>query len=441
MPFLLQARRLVLQPRLLLRSLLLLLLRSLLPSQPPSQLRRSDLASPRRAIGPAVMNGNFSSVQEDPNVLAERMSRIEPSGIRRIFELMTTMDDPINLSIGQPHFDPPEALIEAACRAIRAGKNRYTVTQGLPALNQRLLFDVARRFGRRPDSCLITAGVSGGLVLSFLALLDPGDEILLPDPGFMMYRNLAAVVGAVPRFYSTYPRTPGGRFQLDALEIEAKITDRTRVLFLNSPSNPTGAVLSLDEIKVACEIANRRGLVVISDEIYDSFVYDSEFHSPVSHAEQCVQLGGFSKTYGVPGWRMGYATGPQKILDAMKTLQQFSFVCAPAPFQHALLEAAFDVDMGPHIVDYQRRRDLITAQLHPRYALRPPEGSFYAFPQLPKGQKGADFLQHAIDKNLLIVPGNAFSARDTHFRLSFAADDATLARGITALNQLAIELP
>ena len=374
-------------------------------------------------------------------MLAERMSRIEPSGIRRIFELMTTMEDPINLSIGQPHFDPPEALVEAACRAIRAGKNRYTVTQGLPELNDRILADVFKRYGRKQDSCLITAGVSGGLVLSFLALLNPGDEILMPDPGFMMYRNLAVVVGAEPRFYSTYPRSAGGRFAIDPAEIEAKITARTKVLFLNSPSNPTGAVMNEAEIRAACEIANRRGIVVISDEIYDLFVYDEPYHSPVSHAEQCIQLGGFSKTYGIPGWRMGYATGPQKVLDAMKTLQQFSFVCAPAPFQHALLDAALDLDMGPYVVDYKRRRDLVAKQLHPRYALRPPEGSFYAFPQLPGGLSGGAFLERALERSLLIVPGKSFSARDTHFRISFAADDATLARGIAELNDLAVELP
>ncbi len=369
-------------------------------------------------------------------MLADRMGQVQPSGIRRIFELMTTMADPINLSIGQAHYDAPEALVEAACRAMRAGHNRYTVTQGLPDLNARILDGVAAQHGRRPESCLVTSGVSGGLMLAFLALLDPGDEILLPDPGFMMYRNLAAVVGAVPRFYSSYARTPGGRFQIDAAEMEALVTDRTRILFLNSPSNPTGAVLQRREIEAACAIAEQHGLVVVSDEIYDFFTYDGEYESPVRVAERCVQLGGFSKTYGIPGWRMGYATGPAKVLDAMKTLQQFSFVCAPAPFQHALLAAAFNLDMGPYFTDYRRKRDLIAARLHPSYGLRPPEGSFYAFPQLPPGRNGAEFLEAALAQNLLVVPGSAFSSRDTHFRLSFAADDATLLRGIGVLNAL-----
>ncbi|MEQ1633686.1 MAG: pyridoxal phosphate-dependent aminotransferase, partial [Planctomycetota bacterium] len=271
-----------------------------------------------------------------------------------------------------------------------------------------------------------------------------GDEILLPDPGFMMYRNLATVIGAVPRFYSTYPKEAGGpkkaggRFATDAAEIESLITERTRVLFLNSPSNPTGAVMTRAEIEAACAVADRHGLVVVSDEIYDFFTYDSAYASPVAFAEQCVQLGGFSKTYGIPGWRMGYATGPAKVLDAMKTLQQFSFVCAPAPFQHALLDVAFDLDMRPYFDDYKRKRDHLARCLHASYGLLPPEGSFYAFPQLPKGTNGASFLQAAIEHKLLIVPGNAFSARDTHFRISFAADDAVLQRGIDVLKQLAV---
>jgi aspartate aminotransferase len=374
--------------------------------------------------------------------LADRVRAIEPSGIRRIFELMASMRDPINLSIGQPHYDPPPALVEAACRAIRDGKNRYTVTQGLPELNESILASVARRHGVRPESCLVTAGVSGGLVLTFQNLLNPGDEILLPDPGFMMYRHLATLCGAVVRYYDVYPRQSGGRFAVDLDAVERLCSERTKIVFVNSPSNPTGAVLSRDEVAGLCAIANRRGAVVVSDEIYDFFSYVDDYASPVTYADRCVQLGGFSKTYGIPGWRLGYATGPAALLDAMKTLQQFSFVCAPAPFQHALLEAMPKLDLQPYLDEYRHKRDLLAAELHPAFGLRPPEGSFYAFPELPRRRDGsrlpgAEFLKLALARNLLVVPGNAFSTRDTHFRLSFAADDATLRRGIAVLNELA----
>lgn len=372
----------------------------------------------------------------DPR-LSERVRGIEPSGIRRIFELIATMQDPINLSIGQPHYDPPPALIEAAHRAMLAGKNRYTVTQGLPELNAGLLDEVARRYGRRPETCLMTSGVSGGLVLTFLSLLDPGDEVLLPDPGFVMYRHLATLCGAKVRYYDLYPRQAGGRFGVDVAAIEKLVTKRTKILFVNSPSNPTGCVLTRAEIQGLCEVANRHGLFVVSDEIYDLFCYVDDYASPVSYAEHCIQLGGYSKSYGVPGWRLGYATGPASVLDAMKTMQQFTFVCAPAPFQYALLEAMPAIDLTPYRVQYRQKRDFIAANLHPVYGLLPPEGSFYAFPRLPGVVDSATFLQAALQQKLLIVPGNSFSQRDTHFRLSFAADERDLRRGVDVLNELA----
>ena len=307
-------------------------------------------------------------------MLSQRMGKIEPSGIRRVFELMATMEDPINFSIGQAHYDPPAELVEAACRAMREGFNRYTVTQGLPELNERILADVAARHGRQPESCFVTSGVSGGIMLAFLALLDPGDEIILPDPNFMMYRHLANLTGATIQYYNLYPE-----FHLDVAEIESLVNEKTKLIFLNSPSNPTGGVLSRAEIEGVVKAAERVGAMVISDEIYDAFVYEDEYASPVSMYDNVIQLGGFSKTYGVPGWRLGYATGPAHVLDAMKTLQQFSFVCAPAPMQKALLEVAFDLDMSSYIAEYREKRNRLVADLDPAFCLVPPGGSFYAF--------------------------------------------------------------
>jgi aspartate aminotransferase/aminotransferase len=252
-----------------------------------------------------------------------------------------------------------------------------------------------------------------------------------------MYRHLATLCGAEVRFYDLYPKGPRGRFRIDPAEIESLVNAKTKIVFLNSPSNPTGGVLTRAEIEQVCAIADRAGAFVVSDEIYEFFVYGDSYASPVAFAERCIQLGGFSKTFGVPGWRMGWATGPAKVLEAMKTLQQFSFVCAPAPFQYAILETALDLDLSPKLDEYRQKRDLVASRLHPVYGLEPPEGSFYAFPRLPPGVSGEQFLQAALQKKLLVVPGQSFSRRDTHFRLSFAADDATLVRGLDALNELA----
>ncbi len=372
-------------------------------------------------------------------VLADRMRRVEPSGIRRIFELMATLEDPINLSIGQAHFDPPPALIDAACAALRAGHNRYTMTQGLTALNERLLTNIEGQHGVRPDSCFITSGVSGGILLAFMAMLDEGDEVLLPDPHFTMYRVLAELCGAKITTYDLYPRAGGEhRFSPDFDEVRSKVTERTKILFINSPSNPTGGVLTRSEIEGLTAIADASPRAfVVSDEIYDGFLYVDDYASPISTGKRVLQLGGFSKTYGVPGWRMGYATGPAELLDAMKTLQQFTFVCAPAPFQHAVLEAAFDIDMQPYVETYAKKRDRLVEGLDPAFDLVPPEGSFYAFPRIPPGVESAEFIEAALERKLLIVPGSAFSGAATHFRLSFAASDETLERGIEELNALA----
>tara|TARA_R110002111_G_scaffold18572_3_gene45520 strand:- start:757 stop:1917 length:1161 start_codon:yes stop_codon:yes gene_type:complete len=374
--------------------------------------------------------------------LSSRVRGIEPSGIRRIFELMATMKDPINLSIGQAHYDPPPELIEAACKAMRDGFNRYTITQGLPELNDLVLDDVEKRLGKRPETCLLTSGVSGGLMLSFLSLLDPGDEILLPDPYFVMYRHLANLCGATVKYYNTYPAKDGERFAVDTDEIDRLVTDKTKIVFVNSPSNPTGGMLTRAEIQGVCKSADRVGAYVVSDEIYDLFCYSDDYASPLEYTDRCIQLGGFSKSYGVPGWRMGYATGPSNVLDSLKTLQQFSFVCAPAPFQHALLAAMPAIDLQPYREQYRKKRDMLVRDLHPSYALSQPEGAFYAFPRLPRDKSGVQvasdvFIEAAVEKNVLIVPGKAFSERDTHFRLSFAASDEHLTAGISVLNELA----
>ena len=331
---------------------------------------------------------------------------------------------------------------EAAARAIRDGKNRYTVTQGIPELNALVLDGAERDYGRRPETSLITAGVSGGLVLTFQSMLNPGDEILLPDPYFVMYKHLATICGATVKFYDTYPTEDGGRFGIDLAQIEELVSERTKIVFVNSPSNPTGGMLTRDEIEGVCRIAEKASAWVVSDEIYDLFCYGDDYASPLQFTDRCIQLGGFSKSYGVPGWRMGYATGPSAVLDALKTLQQFSFVCAPAPFQHALVAAMPDIDLAPYRDEYRGKRDLLVERLHPAFHLSRPEGAFYAFPQLPKDKDGVQvasdvFVEAAIEKNVLIVPGKAFSARDTHFRVSFAATDERLQKGVDVLNELA----
>lgn len=366
-------------------------------------------------------------------MLADRTRRVQPSGIRRIFELAASLEDPIDLSIGQADFDVPDAVKEAAIRAIREGFNRYTVTQGIPELNERVRALAKERYGFAPGASLVTAGVSGGLLLSYLALLDPGDEILIPDPYFVMYKVLADLIGARAVTYDTYPD-----FRIRRDELERRVSDRTRVILVNSPANPTGRVYSDGELREVGAFAREHDLVVVSDEIYDAFFYGDRFTSACEHHERTVLLSGFSKSLGMPGWRIGYALGPPDILDAMKTFQQFTFVCANSVAQKAALYA-LDHDLSHHVASYRKKRDTVVEMLSPYYELEPPDGSFYAFPRLPAGYDGRRFVERALEDKVLVVPGTTFSERDTHFRISFAASDEDLVRGLGHLVQIARE--
>ena len=256
--------------------------------------------------------------------ISQRSKAVDASGIRKVFDLAAKLKDPINFSIGQPDFDVPEPVKEAAIDAIRAGYNSYTQTQGIPPLRDAIGNELAEEFGDWPDMVLITSGVSGGLMLAMLATLNPGDEVVFVDPYFVMYKHLARLVGAVPVTVDTYPD-----FRFPAEKVEKAITPRTKMLILNSPSNPTGMVYQDEELQAAAAIARQHNLLLVSDEIYEALSYDGTCPSPVPHApERTILLRGFSKTYAMTGWRMGYAAGPEAIIQEMTKLQQYTFVCA-----------------------------------------------------------------------------------------------------------------
>jgi len=363
-------------------------------------------------------------------MLADRMKMIDSSGIRKVFDLAAKMKDPINLSIGQPDFDIPDEIKEAGIDAIRDGFNRYTVTQGIPELREAVSEHYKKQFGVKPDDVLITSGVSGGLMLAFIALVQPGDEVLLPDPYFVMYKHLTNLFGGKAVFVDTYPD-----FTLRPERLEEKVTGKTKVLVINSPANPTGRVYKHDELQAIAEFARRHKLLVVSDEIYDRFIYDREFETFAKYYENTLVLNGLSKSSAMTGWRVGWAAGPHEIVESMKMLQQYSFVCAPSFAQKAAL-TAMDYDIGKHIGEYRSKRDLIYDGLKDHFEVEKPGGAFYIFPKAPGGD-GVKFVEKAIANNVLIIPGNVFSEKNTHFRLSFAATDDTIERGIEVLQKLA----
>jgi aspartate aminotransferase/aminotransferase len=366
----------------------------------------------------------------NPSWIADRMHHIEASGIRKVFELARSLKDPVNLSIGQPHFDVPEPIKAAARAAIDRGANAYTVTQGIPELRTRLLADVRRCYSHADRELLVTSGTSGGLVLALCCMINPGDEVIVFDPYFVMYPHLVTLAGGSTVLIDTYPD-----FRIDLAKVRAALSSHTKVIIVNSPANPTGVMYDRECLRDLAVLARERDVLLLSDEVYRSFCYDRPFISPAEFNEDVLVLDGFSKAYGMTGWRLGYAHGPRRLIEEMTKLQQFSFVCAPSMVQHAGI-AALDYDVSGIVADYRRKRDRLCAGLQERYELVKPGGAFYVFPKAPWGS-GTEFVAEAIRNNLLIIPGNTFSGRDTHFRLSYAATDATIEKGIDILNRLA----
>jgi aminotransferase len=420
-------------------------------------------------------------------LLAARARSLDVSGIRRIFELGAKLEDPINLSIGQPDFAVPDALKDAAIDAIRADRNGYTLTQGIPELRGELEAylseDLGWSFGDE-TGVLVTSGTSGALMLAFMALLEAGDEVVIPDPYFLVYPALAEMFGARAVLCDTYPD-----FRMTAARVEPLLTERTKIVLMNSPSNPAGVVAGVDDCFELLELCRERGVLLISDEIYDAFTFsdartqergvsgrgcsgqqprhpaggsgaagshppletdgaagshpplteDDGFRCPsparfVGAEDGVLLVRGFGKTYGCTGWRLGYAAGDRRLLAEMAKFQQYTFVCAPAPLQYGAI-AALHTDMGLMVDDYERRRDLVVERLGAVTEVTRPGGAFYAFFKVPGhlGMSGTEFAQACVEKNLLVIPGGVFSERDTHLRLSFAAPAAKLAAGLDVL--------
>jgi aspartate aminotransferase/aminotransferase len=362
--------------------------------------------------------------------IADRTRTFDSSGIRKVFDLAAKLPDPINLSIGQPDFDVPQEVKAACIEAIQAGKNSYSVTQGLAQLREKLQARIDAQYGHADRKVFVSSGTSGGLSLAMWSLVNPGDEVIIFDPYFVMYTALTKLVGGVPVIIDTYPD-----FRIDLNKVAHAITPRTKLILLNSPANPTGVIAGRQEMEGLAKLAAERNVALLSDEIYSSFCYDAPFDSPARYNDRTIVIDGFSKSHGMTGWRLGYVHGPAEVIDTMIKLQQYTFVCAPTPVQWAGL-TAMEIDTSSLAAGYRRKRDRIVEGLKDLYELAPPGGAFYAFPKAPRGT-GSQFVAEAIENNLLVIPGNIFSQRDTHFRISYAAGDETIERGIEVLRKLA----
>jgi len=366
-------------------------------------------------------------------LIADRTGLIDSSGIRKVFALAATMKDPVDFSIGQPDFDVPEQIKQAAIKAIEQGFNRYSQTAGDAQLLEKIAGGLHTEFGWKSPRALVTCGVSGGLLLAFLSLINPGDEVIIPDPYFVIYKHVVNMFGGICVFVDCYPD-----FGLDAEKIERAITEKTKMIIINSPCNPTGMVYGKEQLEAVAKVAAKHGVVVLSDEIYNKFSYDGDSPSIAKYYDKTLLLRGFGKTYGITGWRLGYAAASgllAQVIDEMIKIQQYTFVCAPPPFQKAAA-AAIDCDITGFVNAYRKKRDLIYDGLKDKFELVKPAGAFYAFVKAPNG-KGEEFVKKAIAANVLVIPGNVFSQKDTHFRISYATSEEKINRGVEILRALA----
>ena len=349
--------------------------------------------------------------------LSKRVAGLKPSGIRKFFDIAATMKDVISLGIGEPDFTTPKPILEAGVRSLQSGETHYTSNHGRLELRQGIADNIQRLYGVKYDPAteiIATVGVSEALYLTFTAILDPGDEVIIPTPCFVSYQAEVIMAGGVA---VEIPSRMENNFQLDPAEIRRAVTPRTKAIFIGYPSNPTGAVAERQVLLEIAGIAEEHDLLVVSDEIYDRLVYGFEHVCFPAFGEdirrRTVLLGGFSKDYAMTGWRIGYAAGPSDIIKGLVRIHQYTIMSAPTTAQDAALEALRSGEpyIKEMVTEYDRRRKLLVSGLN-RLGLRTfePRGAFYAFPDIrASGMDDESFCQRLLEEqHVAVVPGNSF---------------------------------
>lgn len=355
--------------------------------------------------------------------ISQRVQSVPPSGIRRFFDIAATMDDVISLGIGEPDFVTPAPILEAGIRSLQHGETHYTSNSGIQELREALSLYLERlyKISYDPgDELLITVGVSEAMYLALNATLNPGDEVIIPEPCFVSYAPEVVFAGGTPVMVETRVEED---FQVTGAVVEAAVTPRTKAILIGYPNNPTGAVMSRARLEEIAAVARKHDLLVVSDEIYDRLVYGIEhthFSTLPGMRERTIVLGGLSKSHAMTGWRLGWACGPTNIMAAMRKIHQYTIMSAPTTAQIAAIDA---LTLGEEHVEkmrteYNRRRVLLVNGLNQLgLAAFEPKGAFYAFPNIAaSGMDDETFADTLLkEEQVAVVPGNAFGASGTGF--------------------------
>ena len=385
---------------------------------------------------------NYSS---QPNLPLSRLVRELPqSGIRRFFDIAAQMEDVISLSIGEPDFLTPWAIREAAIYSLERGQTTYTSNLGILELRELIAKQMHLLYGLRYDpqsEVLVTVGVSEGMDLAMRAILDPGDEVLVPEPCYVSYKPCVSLASGIPVGILT---TMENEFRVTVDQLEAALTPRTRAIVLGYPSNPTGAIMPREQLQPIVDFAVRHNLYLISDEIYDRLTYDGVHTSVASLPgawERTILLNGFSKAYAMTGWRLGYVCAPAPVLAALLKIHTYTIMCAPATGQKAAIEAlkSGEPAVRDMVGQYNQRRRLIVDGLNQAgLDCHLPQGAFYAFPSIRRtGLTSEEFAERLLfEEHVAVVPGTAFGlGGEGHIRCSYATSLAKIEEALHKISR------
>ncbi|MBE0415159.1 MAG: aminotransferase class I/II-fold pyridoxal phosphate-dependent enzyme [Dehalococcoidia bacterium] len=377
------------------------------------------------------------------NLISERVRGIPPSGIRRFFDLLASMEGVISLGVGEPDFVTPWHIREAGIYSLEKGYTSYTSNYGLLELREELARYLKAHYGLDYDprrELLITVGVSEGIDLAMRAILDPGDEVIIPEPGYVSYMPCTILAGGV---FVPVPTTIENDFQVKAQDIERRITPRTKALLLGYPNNPTGAVMDRKGLMKVAEVALRHNLIVISDEVYNRLVYGVEhtcFASLPGMKEHTILLSGFSKAYAMTGWRIGYVAAREEVIEAMMKIHQYTMMCAPTMAQMAAIEALKEgeAQIQEMVAEYDKRRRVMVKGLNDiGLTCFEPRGAFYTFPSVKStGLSSEEFAERLLlEDRVAVIPGSTFGeCGEGYIRCCYATSMAEIEEALERMN-------
>jgi len=363
---------------------------------------------------------------------AKRLHGFDSSIYQDIFKKQLSVKNPIDLSVGLPSGETPDYIKDAGIRAIQENKTSYAPANGIPELRQALAGKFARdnNISVTKDEVTVMPGLATGLLSVYLAVLNPGDEVMIMDPGFSPYFYLPIVTGAVVKRVSVLPN-----FQLDLAAIDQTITAKTKLILINTPNNPTGAVYPREDLEKLAEIASRHGTLIISDEIYESFVFKGEHFSIGSIYKDTITMNGFSKSHTMTGWRVGYTCGPRDVIDAINQIQQYTVFSASSIAQYAAIEAL--AHPTPKHEEYAAKNQLIIDKMSAAgYTIHGSAGAYYTLFEVPEGMDDMQFVQKALEQRVLLLPGRAFSEKENFVRISYGGTIEDVEKGLDIITKI-----